>query len=725
MECEINVNDVFVDKDANKTFRVLWVSTDFYYVIAIEGRSGIPIKMTREAVVNGFSTGKFEKILDPVQLNVREPSKKSKERRDKLWDLVQETFCNEPSIYEKNDRGRLINELSFKTGMPKDSLYKLLRRYWKYGKVPNAFLPNYLKCGGRGKERPLSSSGRPTKKGRVRGKLLDEKDYVNFEYAIRNYYLTKQESTMEKTFKRMLSECYSFLDEHNVIKLLPVGQLPSFRQLTYWYYKKYNIKQEIQKRKGNNEFELTGRAITGKADFGLMGPGSQFQIDATIGDIYLVSRFNRKDIIGRPVMYFVIDAFSRLIAGMYIGLEGPSWAGMMEALYNASVDKVSYCRQYGIEITEEQWPCHHVPAVLLGDRGELESHKADKLVTALGIRVDNTPPFRGDLKPFIERFFRTINTTVSMPLLPGNTIKKRKGHDYRLDATLDLWQFTQIMIHCVLYYNNHHYLASFEKNAQMMQSDVEAIPIKLWNWGITNQSGILRTFPEETIRLALLPSGKASVTEKGICFQELYYTSAKMRNDLWFEKARKKGRHQVDVSYDPRDLGRIYVLDKSSKKYELCELIEWNNKYSGMNLAEIHFEQEKRKAEKSNNERQDIESEINLQHNIDAIVAEAKAMAPDTKDMPKIKRIANIKANRAKEKALIRPEESFVSGKIGAEPVEIYERVLGKTEDSATEVLSPEIRKAAEQAEEDYKKWEMSAMQYIESKNSKNTETTL
>ena len=29
-----------------------------------------------------------------------------------------------------------------------------------------------------------------------------------------------------------------------------------------------------------------------------MGPGAQFQIDATVGDVYLVSQFDRNNIIG-------------------------------------------------------------------------------------------------------------------------------------------------------------------------------------------------------------------------------------------------------------------------------------------------------------------------------------------------------------------------------------------------------------------------------------------
>ena len=111
-----------------------------------------------------------------------------------------------------------------------------------------------------------------------------------------------------------------------------------------------------------------------------MGPGSKYQIDASVGDIYLVSQFDRSNIIGMPVMYFVIDVFSRMVTGMYIGLEGPSWVGAMMAIANAALDKVAYCREYGISIAEEEWPCYHIPAVILGDRGEMESKNADNHV---------------------------------------------------------------------------------------------------------------------------------------------------------------------------------------------------------------------------------------------------------------------------------------------------------------------------------------------------------
>ncbi len=212
-----------------------------------------------------------------------------------------------------------------------------------------------------------------------------------------------------------------------------------------------------------------------------MGPGSKYQIDATVGDIYLVSQFDRSNIIGRPVMYFMTDVFSRMVTGMYIGLEGPSWIGAMMAIANAASDKVAYCREYGISIAEEEWPCHHIPAVILGDRGEMESKNADNLVSMLGVRIENAPPYRADLKGIIEQHFRTINFNATV-FLPGRVkpdMAERGGKDYRLDAKLDIRQFTAIIIKCVLYYNNSHYMESFEKSGRMMEAGVESIPLRL------------------------------------------------------------------------------------------------------------------------------------------------------------------------------------------------------------------------------------------------------
>lgn len=74
-----------------------------------------------------------------------------------------------------------------------------------------------------------------------------------------------------------------------------------------------------RKRMGAKRYDKDMRGLLGTSNAQVIGPGSRYQIDATISDVYLVSRLDPSLIIGRPVVYVVIDVFSRLITGIYIG----------------------------------------------------------------------------------------------------------------------------------------------------------------------------------------------------------------------------------------------------------------------------------------------------------------------------------------------------------------------------------------------------------------------
>jgi len=62
------------------------------------------------------------------------------------------------------------------------------------------------------------------------------------------------------------------------------------------------------------------------------GPGSVFEVDATLVDVYLVS--DLQQCIGQPVVYTVTDVFSSMLVGVYVGLEGPSWHEAIRAIEN-------------------------------------------------------------------------------------------------------------------------------------------------------------------------------------------------------------------------------------------------------------------------------------------------------------------------------------------------------------------------------------------------------
>ena len=700
MGCVIFLNEVVAEIAQEKQYRVLWISPDLVYGYWISmDDNKMPEKFEYNLLEEGLSSGRFEKkeeiSSETGDIGISESSKK---RRDELWEALQSALTHEPDIYDRKRRKELLREPAKKLGTPYNNLYRYLVRYWKNGKTPNAFLIDRRKSGKKaGINGCQKKQGRPARHEGGFGKALNSDDTKNFSKAVKKYYLTQKKATLVSTYEKMLADDYTIMNGTGQMALLPSDQIPSIRQFRYWFQKSFDIKTIKQKRDGDAKFELTGRAITGRSDYQLMGPGAKYQIDATVGDIYLVSQFDRSDIIGRPVMYFVVDSYSRMVTGMYVGLEGPSWAGAMMAIENAASDKVAFCASYGVEITEDEWPCRHIPTAILGDRGEMESRLADNLVQMLGVRIENAPPYRADLKGIIEQHFRTINTN-ALPFLPGKVLpdmSERGGHDYRLDAKLDIRQFTEIIIRCVLYYNNSHSMEYFEKNEQMMQMGVDAVPLELWNFGIRYCSGCLKTVPKDTLRLALMPMDKASVTERGIRFKGMYYSCEEALKGLWFEKARAKGTYRVKIYYDPRDMGAILVENPTGTEVLLCELVEWETKYAGKQLDEVWYEQEKEKLRNKELKAKELEAKINLGKQIESIVDSAGQKSSADNAASKAERIRNIRANRKNEKEEIRKKEAFTGRKAGQDEK--------KVQPAKEPEISPIMRLIQQQVEEEIK----------------------
>src|SRR6266496_5113326 len=443
-------------------------------------------------------------------------------------------------------------------------------------------------------------------------------------------------------------------------------------QFRYIHEKYDDLTQRSTSREGERRFALRYRAILGESTHMADGPGSLCQGDATIGDIHLVSSRDRSRLIGRPVIYIIIDVFTRLIVGFSVSLEGPSWVGMMLALYNATVDKVAYCKEYGIDITQDMWPSYGLPEAILGDRGELEGYDSTNLVDSLDIDVANTSPYRCDWKAICEHNFRIISDDV-IHWKPGAVYTKRErgDDDYRLEACLTLPEFREMMIRCILKHNNHDRMDWYDLDEFMITDHVEPYTIELWNWGVTHRTGHLRKKEDEVIQFKLLPREPGSVTEFGIYFKGAHYTCERAIKEQWFVKARNRGRKPVTVAYDPRKLDTIYLLDKEGKplnkegKPEACELVERERgKYQGRDWFEIldYFELQKQAEEASRLRQYQAEAEFNAQ--IDSIVKHAQEKtAQATKGMSKAAHLSNMQGNRQDERDDEAARDAWTPGK--------------------------------------------------------------
>lgn len=655
--------------------RILWLDcqSDLAFVIDVEANK-FPFAVTISEIEEGINEGVAVVLRDDPYLRVvdeNDLSEKERQVRDRAWELISGIVTLEPHIYYKRERSKYIKVIAEKSGVCVKTIGNYLKRYWRGGKTKNALLPSYYLCGGKGREKGIGSvkRGRPRRYADIVGEGINVDENIKkiFRDAINKFYYSSAKHSLVMTYelmrKEFFAEDYKIENGVKVPILKPAAEIPTFGQFRYWFEKERNIKKEISTRLSPKKYEQVYRPVLGSSGVEAMGPGSIFQLDATLADVYLVSRYNRNWIIGRPVVYAVIDVFSRMVTGIYVGLEGPSWIGAMMAIANAAGNKVAFCKEYGIEITEEDWPVHHLPEAILADRGELEGKNAENLVNGLHVKIMNTPPYRCDWKGIIEQYFRTVNLQYKS-IVPGTVDpegRERGDRDYRLDAKLDIYQFTQIIIKCVLYHNNRHYLKNYSREEMMIADDVECIPREIWNWGIKNRTGKLRIVPEDLVKLHLMPTDTATVTPRGIRFKNLYYGSSLMLKERWVEKARVNGAWKLEVCYDPRNMNHIYIKDCDGINYEKCYLLEHQARYKDKTYDEIQnlFVQEKLHMKKAVENEAQAKAELvtEIQH----IVKEAhKATeAEKNEDESNTRKKKSIRINRQAEKLVNREKEAF------------------------------------------------------------------
>ena len=679
----------------NRIDRILWIDEDYKitFLIDVHDEKSLPRKVFIGEIEECIKSSTAIVVKkDPYALMIIEEELSSKDKmlRDAAWKIISSIVTQEPLIYDRNQRGSLILKLieeqnvarnsdEVESKLTKKTVYKYLKRYWQRGKNANALLPDYRNSGGKGKQKVAGDvkRGRPRKYANDPeigiGINVTEETKMTFRVAISQFYHTSKKRSLVAAYEKMIQEYYSEDDLSNYDSLhgsVPMqDRIPTLRQFKYWYESEHgqDIEKKISTRIGKREYLQNYRPITGNSTAEVIGPGARYQVDATVGDVYLVSSYNRKWIIGRPVIYVVIDVFSRMITGVYVGLEGPSWLGMMMALANMAMEKTEYCRQYEVDISEDDWPCHHLPDAILGDRGELISTNASITAQNLNIKIENAAPFRPDWKGIVERRFRIINEKVK-PFVPGAVdidFNQRGGHDYRLDSKLDLDQFTRIIINMVLHHNNQHMLKDYPRTVEMIADEVLPIPAQLWKWGIIHCSGRLRTLDPDLIKLNLMPRGNATITEKGIKFKGVYYTCDRADREMWFSNARagslSRAEKRLEVSYDPRKADYIYISAQDGRSFTQCILLESQSKYSNKSLYDIErlFAEEELQRQKSAN--RELPQTIDLNAQIEKIVDLATDMTNAVQDptLSKRERTSAIRDNRAIEKENRREEESF------------------------------------------------------------------
>jgi putative transposase len=282
------------------------------------------------------------------------------------------------------------------------------------------------------------------------------------------------------------------IDGIRVPLLPPAGRLPSFRQFLHWY--KENILSKQQHLVPESPLlPLCFSSARGDSSTGsIFGPGSRYQVIAITCDIPLVSSLPPHYTIGRPITYLAFDAFSQMIAGVHVSLASPNWEGVFRCLLNAILDKVPFCLDHGLEISEAQWPTRHLPATLfVDDPSEFAGDSAaifDHLLASLSTRVISLSPPDNKHVVFLlksRQYATQLTSTLQQRLRQG----LKEGQP---DIEFTLEQYWLLILLLANRHNRAEWMEWYPLDADMTADHIAPYPLDLWHWGIQHRTGQLR-----------------------------------------------------------------------------------------------------------------------------------------------------------------------------------------------------------------------------------------
>ena len=666
----------------DKRYRLLWTGSEQAYWINIDNPTAWPELVSIDNLSSQLCASDIYLIEDPfydVTLRVVKEGTTAWVKRENAWRMI-ECHIDNMGLFSRRKRGEIIQEIIRENGITHQTAYRILRRYWQRGMCKNALQPDYHNSGAKGRRKGSNGSklGRPRLiRDGVGSNITPEIERI-FRQVIELKLLKETRPVIADAFAYALTIIGAANPNISSINLLTVEQ---FR---YFFKREYDAIEVLQRQVSHTNYAKDIRPILGTSTTESLGPGHRYQIDATIADIYLVSEHDRSLIVGRPVIYMTIDVFSRMVTGLYIGFEGPSWISAMMAIANAVSGKVGYCKQFGINIEEQDWPVYGLPDVILADKGELNGTKVEVFSEAFGVRIENASARRGDAKGIVERQFLTVQEQFK-PYFKGvvesQRSRKKGGHDYRQDANLTLNEFTKQILASVLWHNNYHTLLKYDR-AERMPADVAAIPIKLWEWGLSNITGRLRQADEELVRINLLPHDSATVSELGIRLFGCYYSCAEALKLGWFHRDRSRRPQKIQVAYDPRSADYIYIRPNDNlMDYWVCRLTDRSRRFRGHTFWDVWQKTKIERKTDGNAALEAIKEKGKLLTQIEGIAKQAKRSSPIEKGLKKKDLGLQIKVNKQLEKDIERKKHAIKPSMIGVANAEIIKLNPQPTED--------------------------------------------
>jgi hypothetical protein len=547
---------------------LLWMDRD--YLEMLESKKHlILVEVEREGIYH-----------EPIE---SEKDKKIFSERCQVMSDFLDPIKMKESIIVNAGLGGLVRDAKAKTGSSRSTVYKLWSILCRLGISDISLLPRHDRCGAPGVSRPCSpkgrkKAGRKTTKQRVaklNGVTLEpEQPGMSAEWrasimAADMQIKTAVKPSMPKRCSLILESAFVKKYTHENGQLVSIdpklGEYPNNRQIRRVLENEIPRLQQILQKTTIGHFNRSLRGLVARNWKGVGGPGHTWAIDSTVGDIYLRSSLNRAWIVGRPIVYIIVDIWSTAIVGFHVCLTGPSWSTAKTSLFNAVGDPDLLGELWGYEPIRSLNPLPTMCYQLMCDRGEYLSKAASITAAELIPSMAYAPPYRPDLKGLVEVLHR-IEKDAQFLFIPGAMDYRRAEFDLRKsrsgESVMTVREYVQYL-HLIFALYNLTADRSHRLDAHMAAAGVFPSPSGLWRWGFEMNIGVQRAISQADLITKLLEPDTARVGRSSIVYAGNDYYCPTSLIEEWTTLARNSIGWQIPISKYPGPVGRIWTPNRS------------------------------------------------------------------------------------------------------------------------------------------------------------------
>lgn len=493
------------------------------------------------------------------------------------------------------------------------------------------------------------------RKGNYRKKVPHSKDYENpkndvdeiLKYGLKMFVkYGKPGQAYDAVLRQYFREPVEAPDGSSVkMVTLPEEERSVSYKMLYNYIRKhtedYSCKGKDERDKQNNNRQLVGNSRTGVYELGQIVEADEMELGC-----YVVDQNDGETVLGKAVVYCMVEVLSGICIGAYVSLENNSMRGFQQVFLSLLEPHKNQTKGYNIDYDEEDWPSMIVPNEIRCDRGSEYMSKAySKAMGELGIRNTPVPPGCGSLKGVVESFNGLVQTYLKAQLKNNGYVEdKYRGGDLAKGAAcLTLEEIRGLVYQSVILYNRRVFEGLIDK--KYVDNNVSPTPKGIFAYEKAHGRAGDPTNVNDATRPAYLFAMLAKEEEKrkftwnrrkGIVYT-FYKTELRFYSqEPWFLDILKDEPHpeDIEVRYNVDDIRNVYIrYKKEIHRVPLAEKIEQQYTYADLTWDEYDECIRKKRDSKVMKEAKQVylDTKLNLQDTVEKQAEMAKALNPKKK----------------------------------------------------------------------------------------------